>query len=157
MQANPGRDTRVEWSVRRIAHARGLRYRVNARPERDIRRTADMVFVSPRIAVFIDGCFWHGCGTHYRPSTLNVGYWGEKVANTQARDRETNQTLADRGWTVLRFWEHESPTAVVDAIERAVRGTSAANRPSTAAHPDKLQEEGERQPSPIELPVAPTA
>lgn len=121
MQANRGRDTSVEWAVRRIAHARGLRYRVDARPERDIRRTADMVFAGPRVAVFVDGCFWHGCAAHYRSPTMNVDYWTGKVMHNQARDQETNRLLEERGWTVLRFWEHEPPTEVADAIERVVR------------------------------------
>lgn len=123
MQANPGRDTTVERAVRRIVHARGLRYLVNARPERDIRRTADMVFRGPGVAVFIDGCFWHGCEAHYRPSTVHVDYWADKVATNRARDRETNRLLAERGWMVLRFWEHEPATAIAATIEHVVRGS----------------------------------
>jgi DNA mismatch endonuclease, patch repair protein len=122
MQANRGRDTSIEWAVRRLTHARGMRYRVGARPERDIRRTADMVFATPRVAVFIDGCFWHGCEAHYRRPSVNMDYWAERVARNQARDLETTRLLEDRGWTVLRFWEHEPPTEVADAIERVVRG-----------------------------------
>ncbi len=128
MQANRGRDTTIEWAVRRLIHARGMRYRVATRPERDIRRSADMVFARPRVAVFIDGCFWHGCEAHYRRPTVNVDYWAAKAAHNQARDQETNRLLEERGWTVLRFWEHEPPVEVADAIERAVRGS----RPSEA-------------------------
>ncbi|WP_173921738.1 very short patch repair endonuclease [Agromyces sp. Marseille-P2726] len=125
MQANRSRDTSIEWAVRRIAHSRGMRYRVNARPERDIRRTADMVFGGPRVAVFIDGCFWHGCTAHYTRPVANSDYWGDKVSRNRARDIETNNLLRERGWTVLRFWEHEKPSEVADVIERAVRGVEA--------------------------------
>ncbi|WP_341338959.1 DNA mismatch endonuclease Vsr [Gordonia sihwensis] len=103
MQANRSRDTSIEWAVRHIAHSRGLRYRVNARPERDIRRTADMVFAGPRVAVFIDGCFWHGCETHYTRPASNAAYWSEKVERNRQRDLETSMLLSQRGWTVLRF------------------------------------------------------
>lgn len=141
MQANRGRDTSIERAVRKIVHARGLRFRVNARPERDIRRTADIVFAGPRIAIFVDGCFWHGCETHYRPSTLNVDYWAEKLAHNRVRDQETNRLLEDRGWTVMRFWEHEPPVTVADAIERAVRGSRAVDVPSATVDDENLPEQ----------------
>ena len=121
MQAIRSRDTAIELAVRRIAHARGMRYRVHVRPERYIRRTADMVFRGPRVAVFVDGCFWHGCEVHYVSPASNSGYWADKVSGNRIRDLETNELLRERGWTVLRFWAHESPIDVVDAIERAVR------------------------------------
>jgi DNA mismatch endonuclease (patch repair protein) len=125
MQANRSRDTSIELAVRRIAHARGMRYRVNMRPERDIRRTADMVFSGPRVAVFIDGCFWHGCKAHYTRPTSNAAYWSQKVERNRQRDFETNILLRQHGWTILRFWEHEDPVAVADAIEAIVRDSAA--------------------------------
>ena len=125
MQANRSRDTSIELAVRRIAHARGMRYRVNMRPERDIRRTADMVFSGPRVAVFIDGCFWHGCEAHYTRPTSNAAYWSQKVERNRQRDLETNMLLSQHGWTILRFWEHEDPVAVADAIEAIVRDSAA--------------------------------
>ncbi|MBU6495348.1 MAG: very short patch repair endonuclease [Acidobacteria bacterium] len=93
MQANRRRDTSIELTVRRNAHARGMRYRVNARPERDIRRTANMVFSAPRVAVFIDGCFWHGCEAHYTRPMSNAGYWSDKVERNRQRDLETSVSL----------------------------------------------------------------
>lgn len=125
MQASRSRDTSIELAVRRIAHARGMRYRVNMRPERDIRRTADMVFSGPRVAVFIDGCFWHGCKAHYTRPTSNAAYWSQKVERNRQRDFETNILLRQHGWTILRFWEHEDPVAVADAIEAIVRDSAA--------------------------------
>ncbi|WP_443078084.1 very short patch repair endonuclease [Streptomyces sp. SP17KL33] len=107
MQAIRSRDTTPERLIRRLVHAQGLRYRVAARPLPDLRRTADMVFRPVKVAVFIDGCYWHGCPDHYVPPKTNVGYWSDKVARNMARDRDTDQRLAEAGWTVLRFWEHE--------------------------------------------------
>ncbi len=75
--------------------------------------------------MFIDGCFWHGCESHYRPPVANADYWERKVARNRARDIGTTVLLSERGWKVLRFWEHESPEMVADAIERAIRGSSA--------------------------------
>ncbi|MFJ6128918.1 very short patch repair endonuclease [Streptomyces griseoviridis] len=107
MQAIRSRDTKPERLIRRLVHARGLRYRVAAKPLSDIRRTADMVFRPVKVAVFIDGCYWHGCPEHYVPPKTNEGYWSDKVARNMARDRDTNQRLEEAGWCVLRFWEHE--------------------------------------------------
>ncbi|MFD8255100.1 MULTISPECIES: very short patch repair endonuclease [Streptomyces] len=108
MQAIRSRDTTPEKLIRRLVHAQGLRYRVAARPLPDLRRTADMVFRPAKVAVFIDGCYWHGCPEHYVPPKTNEGYWSDKVARNMARDRDTDQRLAEAGWTVLRFWEHEA-------------------------------------------------
>ncbi|MGW3403641.1 very short patch repair endonuclease [Streptomyces zhihengii] len=108
MQAIRSRDTKPEQLIRRLVHAQGLRYRVAAKPLPDLRRTADMVFRPARVAVFIDGCYWHGCPRHYVSPKTNPGYWSAKVAGNVARDRDTDQRLMNAGWTVLRFWEHES-------------------------------------------------
>ncbi|MFJ8791124.1 very short patch repair endonuclease [Streptomyces sp. NPDC102462] len=108
MQAIRNRDTKPEWLIRRLVHARGLRYRVAAKPLPGLRRTADMVFRPAKVAVFIDGCYWHGCPEHYVPPKTNPGYWSDKVARNVARDRDTDQRLEEAGWTVLRFWEHEA-------------------------------------------------
>jgi len=121
MQGNRGRDTKPELAVRSLVHARGLRYRVNVRPESDLRRTADLVFIRARIAVFIDGCYWHGCPQHFVASKTNVEYWQAKIDVNRRRDAETTGFLRERGWTVLRFWSHESPALVAEQIEAAVR------------------------------------
>ncbi|WP_079042204.1 very short patch repair endonuclease [Streptomyces aureus] len=109
MQAIRSRDTKPEQQVRRLLHAQGLRYRVAAKPLSDLRRTADIIFRPVKVAVFIDGCYWHGCPEHYVAPRTNPGYWSDKVARNMARDSDTNQRLEEAGWTVLRFWEHESP------------------------------------------------
>jgi DNA mismatch endonuclease (patch repair protein) len=129
MRGNRSRDTKPELAVRRLIHAQGLRFRVNVRPLRDLRRTADIVFTRKRIAVFIDGCFWHGCHDHYIPSKSNREYWERKIAANAARDVETTQALSNAGWTVLRFWSHVSPEDIASSIAECVaidRACSAA-------------------------------
>jgi DNA mismatch endonuclease (patch repair protein) len=120
MQRNRGKNTLPELAVRKILHARGFRYRVNARPERDVRRTADLLFTRVKVAVFIDGCYWHGCPDHYTSPATNESFWADKLKINQHRDLETNRLLADRGWKVLRFWEHEPPSDVAKVIEAVV-------------------------------------
>ncbi|MDX3342999.1 very short patch repair endonuclease [Streptomyces sp. ME02-6979.5a] len=121
MQAIRSRDTKPERLIRRLVHANGLRYRVAARPLPDLRRTADMVFRPAKVAVFIDGCYWHGCPEHYVSPKTNQGYWSEKVARNVARDRDTDERLSAAGWLVLRFWEHQSSDACALSIISAVR------------------------------------
>jgi DNA mismatch endonuclease, patch repair protein len=115
MKANRGRDTRPERALRSAAHALGLRYRVGARPLPKLRRTADLVFPRAKVAVFLDGCFWHGCSEHLRPAKTNEGFWTAKITDNQKRDQDTDRQLAEAGWTVIRVWEHEDP---VDAALR---------------------------------------
>jgi len=121
MQGNRGRDTKAELAVRRLVHAAGLRYRVNARPEPDLRRTADLLFTRARVAVFIDGCYWHGCPEHFSMPATNLDYWSTKIGRNQARDLETTTVLEARGWLVLRFWEHDPPAIVAERIAEQVR------------------------------------
>lgn len=121
MIGNRGRDTSPELAVRRLVHATGLRYRVNARPVPGLRRTADLVFRPSKVAVFIDGCFWHGCPRHGSVPKTNVEFWGAKIDGNRRRDRETGRHLRREGWLVLRFWEHEDPTVVAARVASAVR------------------------------------
>src|SRR4051812_35681454 len=111
MRGNRSRDTKPELLLRSVLHKRGMRYRVAARPIPELRRTADLLFAGPRVAVFVDGCFWHGCPEHYRRPASNVEYWDAKVLRNVARDREVDKLLAEAGWTVVRVWEHEDPVA----------------------------------------------
>jgi DNA mismatch endonuclease (patch repair protein) len=107
MQSNKGRDTQPELALRSAAHALGLRYRVSVRPLREVRRTADLVFSKARVAVFLDGCFWHGCPIHATQPKTNAEFWQTKITRNQARDRLVTRTLRARGWRALRIWEHE--------------------------------------------------
>ena len=125
MQGNRSRDTRPEIALRSAVHALGLRYRVAARPLGDVRRTADLVFRSQRIAVFVDGCFWHGCPEHFVAPRTNAGYWAAKIGRNQARDAETDAILATEGWTVIRVWEHDDPLRGAERVRDAVAGPRA--------------------------------
>ncbi len=125
MQAIRSRDTKPEQLIRRMVHAQGLRYRVAARPLPDLRRTADLVFRPAKVAVFIDGCYWHGCPEHYVPPRTNPGYWSDKVARNMARDRDTDERLTAAGWLVLRFWEHEPSDVCCLKIVDTVRNRRA--------------------------------
>jgi DNA mismatch endonuclease (patch repair protein) len=116
MKGNRGRDTAPERRLRTLLHARGLHYRVSNRPLPSLRRTADIVFPKAQVAIFVDGCYWHGCPEHHRPATTNSTFWRMKIADNKRRDAETNRALADQGWTVLRFWEHEDSAAVADRV-----------------------------------------
>lgn len=125
MKSNKGRDTKPELAVRRAAHALGLRYRVSVRPLPTLRRTADLVFPRLKVAVFIDGCFWHGCPTHHTVAITNASFWAEKVRRTRERDAETDERLRGAGWTVVRIWEHDPPEAAAELIQSAVRESRA--------------------------------
>jgi DNA mismatch endonuclease, patch repair protein len=104
----------------------GLRYRVAARPLREIRRTADLVFTRQRVAVFVDGCYWHACPEHFVMPSTNSEYWQEKIARNKTRDADTDHTLAESGWTVVRVWEHEpAATAALQIADIVHRLTFA--------------------------------
>jgi len=124
MVANRSKNTAPELAVRSILHARGLRYRIHIRPLPELRRSADIVFTRRKVAVFIDGCFWHGCPKHFVMPRANIDYWAPKFERNQRRDREVDERLRAAGWTVLRFWEHQTPTAVASAIERVITEAS---------------------------------
>ena len=123
MLGNRSRDTKPELRVRSLVHKRGMRYRVNQRPLPRVRRTADIVFRRARVAVYIDGCFWHGCDQHYKEPKTNTSYWRDKIDRNRRRDRETDELLEAEGWLVLRFWEHEDPAEVAETVESSVRST----------------------------------
>lgn len=121
MQSNRGRDTKPELAIRSAVHRRGLRFRVDAPPVPSMRRTADLVFRPTRVAVFVDGCFWHGCPVHGTRPVANAAWWAAKLDRNAERDAETTKQLEALGWMVLRFWEHDDPEGVADIVEAAVR------------------------------------
>lgn len=136
MQAQRTRDTSPEIAVRRLLHARGLRYRVDQAPLPGLRRRADVVFGPARVAVYVDGCFWHQCPQHGNQPRANSGYWEPKLRRNRERDAETDRLLAEAGWTVVRAWEHEAPGDVAARVEQAVRHGRAGAvgaAPATAA------------------------
>jgi DNA mismatch endonuclease (patch repair protein) len=107
-------------ALRSELHRRGLRYRVHRRPVPGLRATADIVFGPARVAVFVDGCFWHRCPIHATEPKANGEWWAEKLEANVARDRATDQRLKDSGWLVVRVWEHESPAVAAAEILRVV-------------------------------------
>jgi len=109
--------------LRRALYRGGLRYRVHARPEVSLRIRADVLFRSARVAVFVDGCFWHACPEHGTNSKANAEWWAAKLARNRARDRANTSALQDYGWTVLRFWEHEDPAEAARVVASAVAGS----------------------------------
>lgn len=122
MQRQRTRDTEPELALRRLLHARGLRYRVDSQPLPGLRRRADLVFGPAKIAVFVDGCFWHGCPEHGQRTThANPTYWTDKAARNNRRDVETDAALTEAGWLCIRVWEHEDPETVAEMVEAEVR------------------------------------
>jgi DNA mismatch endonuclease (patch repair protein) len=123
-------DTAPELALRQALHALGLRYRLHRAPLPWLRRKADVVFGPARVAVFVDGCFWHGCPQHgQRRHDVNGWYWSEKIARNRRRDEDTDNALASAGWKVLRVWEHEvCGSAALDAARR-VQEAVEARRP----------------------------
>jgi DNA (cytosine-5)-methyltransferase 1 len=114
------RDTKPEMLLRSELHRRGLRYVVD-RPVDGTRRRADIVFRGPRVAVYVDGCYWHGCPLHGTTPKRNRSWWTEKLEANRSRDAHTDARLRNAGWVVLRFWEHDDPVAAASLVVAAVR------------------------------------
>jgi DNA mismatch endonuclease (patch repair protein) len=108
-----------------------MRYRVDARPDPALRGRADILFRSARVAVYVDGCFWHNCPDHGVLPKGNREWWRAKLAVTVRRDRATEEVLNGLGWTVVRVWEHEDPRRAADWVEAAVAGSRGVAREST--------------------------
>lgn len=117
------KDTVPELALRKLLFSVGLRYRIHYKPKSLVLRRSniDIAFPRAKLAVFIDGCFWHGCPAHGTIPKANGQWWAEKLASNQARDARVSAGLRGEGWTVLRFWTHESPeymaTAVIQTLE----------------------------------------
>jgi DNA mismatch endonuclease (patch repair protein) len=121
MQGNRRRDTIPEKRLRSALFALGLRFRVDhpirlSGQPRPIR--PDVVFTRAKIAVFVDGCFWHGCPQHGTSPRRNSQYWDAKLALNRERDRRYDTRLSSAGWTVMRFWEHDSPERAAEQVAR---------------------------------------
>jgi len=126
MRANRSTDTGPELALRRLLHAQGLRYRVGLKvvvPGRTVR--PDVVFTRQRVAIFLDGCYWHGCPVHGRMPQDPSGYWKAKIARNQQRDAAVTAALLAAGWDVLRFWEHVPPSDAAGIVEDVLRRLAA--------------------------------
>lgn len=123
MQGNRRADTAPEVNLRRALHAGGLRFRKDFMVRADgARAKADVVFTRQRVAVFVDGCFWHGCPNHCRMPARNRAYWTAKIGRNRERDERVSSALIDAGWRVVRVWEHEP---LPDAVARVREALSA--------------------------------
>ena len=132
------RDTGPEIVLRAKLHRLGLRFRIHVRPVDGLRREADIVFRPARTAVFVDGCFWHGCPDHATWPKVNAAFWKSKIEANQARDLATNGLLGANGWEVIRVWEHEDmdSAAVKIRVTVGARRSRSKSRPQTRALSD---------------------
>lgn len=120
MQAAKPRDTAPEKALRSALFRKGLRFRVDTRPIQELNRKADIVFQTAKVAVFVDGCFWHGCPVHGTQAKANARFWRNKIEQNQLRDLDTNEKLKKAGWKVIRVWEHENPEKAAEKISKIV-------------------------------------
>jgi DNA mismatch endonuclease (patch repair protein) len=125
MQQQRRRDTRPELELRRALHAAGLRYRVERPVIPGMRRRADVVFGPSKVAVFVDGCFWHMCPEHATAPRTNAEWWREKLERNRQRDRDTDRLLLEQGWLPVRVWEHEDMGEAAVRIAALVRDRRA--------------------------------
>lgn len=121
MKANRSRNTRPELRLRRALFAVGYRYRVSLMLEVPGRRVRpDLIFTKRRLAIFVDGCYWHRCPEHGRMPSDATGYWHAKLQRNVERDQQINEALSAAGWRVLRIWEHVSLNDAVKSVEDAL-------------------------------------
>jgi DNA mismatch endonuclease, patch repair protein len=118
MQRQRRTDTKPELALRRELYRRGLRYRIDVQVLPGLRRRADVAFPRRRVAVFVDGCFWHACPEHGTSPKANAVWWRAKLDANVQRDRDTDRRLEEAGWTPVRIWEHEDPVRAADLVEQ---------------------------------------
>ena len=126
MRAVRHQGTAPEVALRAALDSLGLDYNVDTRPEKNLRTRADVVFMNEKVAVFVDGCFWHGCPIHGTQAKANVEFWRAKIQRNQERDCETNRALEESGWAVIRVWEHEDMTITAKAIAAILKDRKPA-------------------------------
>ena len=120
MRLQKQQDTEPEIELRSALHGLGYRYRVNIEPVPGLRSRADMVFSKAKVAVFVDGCFWHSCPTHGTQPKQNADWWEAKLAANRSRDEQINERLRKQGWTVIRVWEHEDPARAASRVSKVL-------------------------------------
>lgn len=127
MKAVRQRNNANEREIRSNLHRIGLRFRIHAKPIAEMNRTADVLFPAAKVAVFIHGCFWHGCPKHGTWPKRNAGWWRDKIQANQVRDKHTVRVLKRAGWIPITVWEHESPQAASNRISRSVMAQLSRN------------------------------
>lgn len=128
MQRQARQHTQPELRLRKLLHAHGLRYRVGLPVPGFPRRTIDIAFTAVKVAVFVDGCFWHGCPEHGGAPSANAEAWSAKFVTNQQRDVATTEHLTRLGWEVIRIWEHESPESALSLIAAVISRRRAQGR-----------------------------
>ncbi len=151
MQSNRPRDTHPEVALRSGLHAAGLRFRKHYRPLKGSRCEVDVAFTRWRVAVQLDGCFWHGCPAHATRPATNEAWWAVKLDANVARDRRNDELLTEAGWKVLRFWEHEQIDQIVATVREAVTGEMCAKQ---RVRTDQPAEAGPETPQPTSRTTA---
>jgi len=126
MKAVRRRDTDIEVALRSALHLLGLRFRVDRPPLPGMRRKADVVFPTERVAVYVDGCFWHACPLHATWPKANAEWWRKKIEDNRRRDEDTNRRLDEAGWTAVRVWGHEVPAEAAARVASVVRSRRPA-------------------------------
>lgn len=121
MAAVGRKDTPQEVAIRKELFRLGCRYKLHFRPLKDFRWTADIAFTKPKLLVFVDGCFWHGCPIHGSLPKTNREWWTAKIGRNVERDAEATRVLTARGWTVMRVWSHEAPSEAAKRIVQVLR------------------------------------
>lgn len=130
-KANKRVGSKCEVALRSHLHRAGLRFRKDLLVRvGGVRTHADVVFTRAKVAVFVDGCFWHGCPEHRTTPKSNTSYWGPKLAANEARDRRVDAALVAEGWTVIRIWEHEDPSAAAIRVSETLAARHAAALPT---------------------------
>lgn len=136
MQAIRRRDTRPELALRKALHAAGYRYRCDYRIDVEgMRARPDIAFTRAKVAVFVDGCFWHSCPEHGRTPRANPDYWAPKLERNRARDRANTRTLETAGWLVLRIWEHTDVSDALAIVRRALPAAAEHDVPTSMRCP----------------------
>jgi len=128
MQRVRQKNTSAESALRRELHARGVRYRIHVAVLTKPRRVADVAFSGLRVAVFVDGCFWHGCPLHATWPKENAEFWRTKILANQERDRDTDERLRAEGWKVVRVWEHEPSEQAARRVTMVIEKRKAGSR-----------------------------
>jgi DNA mismatch endonuclease (patch repair protein) len=128
MVRQPRQGTKPENRLFEALAERGIDFARNVKPVEGFRRELDGCLEDEKVAVFVDGCFWHGCPIHSRATKSNTLWWREKIDGNKARDAETDETLRSLGWLVLRVWEHEDPAEAAESVARSVEQLRAATK-----------------------------